>query len=355
MKKTGLITIAGLLMFLIFAAPASAVLTNIGQGDTVFLGEEGLTLTPSVFYSSGGVTDTQLAYFGSGANPVTAAPNYVITPDKSSFFVQPETFKDKQSAWYSYPNGSKNGHVAFYVSSPAIAMKLYAVRPGDSFDLTNGKIVKGEALDFRIDSNLYPIFTRSGVAAGDDGVDIKFQDEVGATLTALYDCTGSTVSIVNIHPTSSMFYLPSGTPACVWDTGNDAYKMGSYKVWAECNVNGMKDNLGSIMGETTTAPIPSLAAAVTPAPTPVPEETTATKTPTPEPATTAPTPVPTAVVTETATPLPVVTDTPVSTPAVTATSEGPADLPQTPVSAFMIVFGVFSALMLSYFSATKRI
>jgi hypothetical protein len=345
MKKSGLITITGLLLFLIFIAPASAVLTNIGQGDTVFLGEEGLTLTPSVFYSSGGVTDAQLAYFGSGANPATSAPNYVITPDKSSFYVDPNTFADKSSAWYSYPNGSKNGHVAFYVNSPSIGIKLYAVRPGDSFDLTNGKVVKGEALDFRIDSNLYPIFTRSGVAAGDDGVDIKFQDEVGATLTALYDCTGGIVSIVNIHPSSSMFYLPSGTPACVWDTGNDAYKMGSYKVWAECNVNGMMDNLGSVMGGTTTAPIPSLAAAATPTTTPVPEVTTAAKTPTPVPATTAPTPAPTAAVTETETPAPVVTETPVVTPAVTAESKGPADLPQTPLSLYTVIAGILAVFI----------
>lgn len=345
MKKPGLIVITGLLLFLIFTTPASAVLTNIGQGDTVFLGEEGLTLTPSVFYSSGGAADTQLAYFGSGANPATSAPNYVITPDKSSFYVDPNTFGDKSSAWYSYPNGSKNGHVAFYVNSPSLSVKLYAVRPGDSFDLTNGKVVKGEALDFRIDSNLYPIFSRSGVAPGDDGVDIKFQDEVGATLTALYDCTGAVVSIVNIHPTSSMFYLPSGTPQCVWDTGNDAYKMGSYKVWAECNVNGMKDNLGSVMGETTTAPIPSLAAAATSTPTPVPEKTTAAKTPTPVPATTSPTPAPTAAVTETETPAPVVTDTPVATPAVTATSKGPADLPQTPLSLFSVIFGLMAVFI----------
>ncbi|UUX91418.1 DUF3821 domain-containing protein [Methanoplanus endosymbiosus] len=343
MKKSGLITITGLILFLLFIAPASAVLTNIGQGDTVFLGEEGLTLTPSVFYSSGGVTDNQLAYFGSGANPATSAPSYMITPDKSSFYVDPNTFGDKQSAWYSYPNGSKNGHVAFYVNSPAIGIKLYAVRPGDSFDLTNGKVVKGEGLDFRIDSNLNPIFTRSGVAAGDDGVDIKFQDGVGATLTALYDCTGSIVSIVNIHPTSSMFYLPSGTPACVWDTGNDAYKMGSYKVWAECNVNGMKDNLGSITGETVTSPIPSLAAAAAPTSTPTPEETTATETPVP--ATTAPTTAPTAVVTETETPAPVVTETPVVTPAVTATSKGPADLPQTPLSMLTVISGILAVFI----------
>ncbi len=331
------------LVLAIASPPAAAVLTNIQKGETVFLGEQGLVLAGNVFYSSGGVTDDQLAYFA-GANPVTDSPEYVLTPTKTSFFVSPATFSDRTGQWHSYPNGSKNGHVAINVIRPSLDLRLWAFRPGGaSFDLTNGKIVKGEALDFRIDSNLYPIFQRTGVSAGDDGVDIKVQNQVGATLTALYDCTGAAVSIVNVHPDEQQFFLPAGAVACVWDTGNDHYRTGSYTIWAECNVNGMKDNLGSIQGQTVTPSLSSLKS------TPTPTTAAATASPTE-----APTKKPTAKPTKKPEVTPT-TSTPVQTqaaqtalvavsptPTVTASS-GPAELPQTGLSPGLIVVSVLFA------------
>lgn len=334
-------------------SPAAAVLTNIHNGDTVFLGEQGLVLASDVFYSSGGVYDDQLAYF-SGGDPKTDSPNYVITPEKNSFFVDPSTFSSRTGLWSSYPNGSKNSYGSINVMKPSLDLRLWAYRPGErSFDITNGKIVKGEALDFRIDSNLYPIFQRTGVTAGDGGVDIKVQNQVGATLTALTSCSGASVSIVNVHPTEQQFFLPSGSLACVWDTGNDQYKAGSYTVWAECNVNGMKDNLGAIEGETVTSPINSLKSTSTPTLT-VTATTTKTSTSTMTPTTT-----PTTTQVATSSPTPEFTEetavtsvqtemTRTSTATVTA---NPAELPQTPLPVVTILLSVvFAAVIIFLFS-----
>lgn len=329
---------------------ASAALNNIQKGNTVFLGEQGLVLANNVFYSSGGAYDEQLAYFA-GSNPAVDAPEYVITPTKNDFYVSPFTFSDRLGQWHSYPNGSKNGYVSIDVVRPSLDLRLWAFRAGGkSFDITNGKIVKGEALDFRIDSNLYPIFQRTGVVAGDDGVDIKVRNQVGATLTALIDCAGTTVSVVNVHPTTQQFFLPAGTVACVWDTGNDQYRTGSYTIWAECNVNGMKDNLGSVMGQTVTPTLSSLKSTPTPTAT---ATATATNAITVEP-TTEQTAEP--VVTETtSTPVPAETTpaltaekTAVLTPKVTSQ---PAELPQTPLSSItLLVSVILSTFILAVFS-----
>ncbi|WP_225353823.1 DUF3821 domain-containing protein [Methanolacinia petrolearia] len=340
---------------LAMVSPAAAVLTNIHEGDSVFLGEQGLVLASDVFYSSGGVSDDQLAYYG-GGNPATGTPDYVLTPSKNSFYVDPSVFSSRLGLWYSYPNGSKNSYASISVLQPSLDLRLWAYRSGgESFDITNGKIVKGEALDFRIDSNLYPIFQRAGVTSGDDGIDVKVRNQVGATLTALINCNGASVSIVNVHPTTQQYFLPSGTLTCVWDTGNSQYNAGSYTVWAECNVNGMKDNLGSIEGETITPTLSSLKSTSTPTPT----ATTSTKTATPTATkTNTPTPTSTLVVTQVATTsastpeetavTPVQTEKTQATTATTTPTET-----QSPMSSVTLIISVvFAAIMI--FMASKK-
>jgi len=319
-----------LLILFSIVSIAGATTTEIHKGDTVFVGEDGLHLNDDVFYGN----DTQIAYFGSGK--MTGVPAYVYKPSTSSFSVMASEFKDKQGAWYSYPEGAAVGHTALYVSYPSINLKLYAYRGDDSFDITNGKIVSGETLDFRIDSNLAPIFSRTGVTASDEGVDIVFTDNNGATLTSLYNCAGFSVPIVNLHPTTSSFYAPDGSLTCLWDTGNSAYRTGDYTIYAKVNVNNIYNNLGSIQGVTvsptlstktkteelsmginipTPTPAPSVSTSGSPssikttAPTVKP---TAKPTATPTPAATANTPAPTAAVTETPVPTPVPTQTPSS-------------------------------------------
>ncbi|MDD4127472.1 MAG: DUF3821 domain-containing protein, partial [Methanomicrobium sp.] len=142
--KIRLLIAITIIIFTAFAiSPANAALNQIHKGDTVFLGEEGLILNSDVFYTSGGVSDSQLAFYSSG-NPATAAPDYTITPSKNSFYVSSSDFNDREGIWYSYPNGSLNGYSSISVSYPSLGLKLYDYRPGgESFDITNGKIVAG--------------------------------------------------------------------------------------------------------------------------------------------------------------------------------------------------------------------
>ncbi|MBP2134253.1 hypothetical protein J2128_002219 [Methanomicrobium sp. W14] len=301
MKRKLFIVFFALICTAFILYPASAALNQINKGDTVFLGEQGLVLNSDVFYTSGNETDTQLAYYSSG-NPATDSPSYTITPDKNSFIVSQADFSGREGIWYSYPDGAKNGYSAINVVYPNIAMKIYSYRPGgESFDITGGKIVSGEMLDFRLDSNLYPIFSRDGATSSDGGIDIIVEDKDGATFSSLYNCQGTPVSIKGVQPENSAYFLPSGTLTCLWDTGNSLYSSGEYTIWAECDVNGILDNLGRITGATVSSPVGTvqesetldtgITQTQTPTPTPVvtpvsqitqtPKRTlTATKTPT---------------------------------------------------------------------------
>ncbi len=340
-----------LLILLSIVSIAGATTTEIHKGDTVFVGEDGLHLNDDVFYGN----DTKIAYFGSGKT--TGAPAYVDTPSKSSFSVMASTFKDRQGAWYSYPEGAEAGHVAFYVDYPSIDMRLYAYRGGDSFDITNGKIVSGETLDFRIDSNLAPIFSRTGVTSSDEGVDIVFTNNYGATLTSLYNCAGVPVSIVNLHPTTSSFFAPSGSLTCLWDTGNSAYKTGDYTIYAKVNVNNIYNNLGSIKGVTvsptlstktkteevsmgidTPAPTPTSSVSISGSPSSI-KTTAPTVKPTAKPTTATPTPTPT----QTAEPTAAVTETPAPTQAPTQTPSSPLGT-VTVMSALILGILAFAAI-----------
>ncbi len=347
MIKKIIFLVFGVLIIASAISPANAAINQIHKGDTVFIGEEGLVLNSDVFYSSGGVSDTQLAFYSSG-NPATTTPAYTTTPSAQSFYVSPSEFSERQGLWYSYPNGSLNGYQSIKVSYPSLALKLYAYRAGgESFDVTNGKIVAGEALDFRIDSNLYPIFMRQGVLAGDEGVDVKLKNTVGATLSSLYDCSGNAVKITGIHPTSSAFFVPSGTLTCVWDTGNSAYQTGSYTIWAECNANKLMDNLGKIPGATITNPIGTLQnketieAKFTDAP-----QHTASTTPASQ---ITQTPLKTAEKTQT----PAITETQATEIAPekteTASATPAQQLPKTPVSIFAVISGILIAIALAAF------
>ena len=87
-------------------------------------------------------------------------------------------------------------------------------------------------------------------AQTDGFINIKVKDESGATINKLYvgvqngpyTATSTSYNFVNIQP----YYFGSATGYWVTDAvdtnGQYAYPVGTYSVWAEANVNGMKDN-----------------------------------------------------------------------------------------------------------------
>jgi hypothetical protein len=90
-----------------------------------------------------------------------------------------------------------------------------------------------------IDTNLYTISQRGTPAR----ITIKVQPPGGGGYTALVNDAG-THSIENIQVSTSPF-----DTGALWDTGNSLYAPGTYTIWAECNVNHMKDNYG-VTGKT---------------------------------------------------------------------------------------------------------
>ena len=257
----------------ICAMPVGATVADVTQGSTVFVGEEGLVLQPGVLAAD----DTQVAWYPSGtAVTGTSVPDITVTVIPSSFAVTPVQFESRTGVWYSYPKGVAEAtpHVAFRVDQPEAKVKLWVYTSEGGKDGTEYKTIRGVKLGFRMETNLYPIFNRPGVSSGEPGIDIYVVAPGGFTYSALYDNAAPphSVSITEQHPQTSIAYVPIESGAtCVWDTGNSEYGAGEYAFYAYADVNGLKDVVGKISGDTFTL----LATATeSPGATPTPEEPT---------------------------------------------------------------------------------
>jgi PGF-CTERM protein len=84
----------------------------------------------------------------------------------------------------------------------------------------------------------------------DGYIDLKIKDESGTTLTQLINATGETIPLTKQFINGQPFYWPYNVNDGIsyWntnalDTNNQyAYPVGTYTVWAESKLNGMKDN-----------------------------------------------------------------------------------------------------------------
>jgi trimeric autotransporter adhesin len=196
-------------------------------GDTVFIGEYGLDLTAL------GVADgTTLGWFQAGSNVATSSPDdTLIVSSAANFNVVPGT---RAGAWYNLNN---NRALAINVKDPSLNVRVWDVQSNK--DVTGKTVTEGRLLSFRIDSNLDSVYSQRGTAAG---VTIKVRSPEGNVYSALIDNTGSLNSLVVPVTSSSMLVAGKGANASMWDTGNANYRTGEFKVWAESNLNGMKDN-----------------------------------------------------------------------------------------------------------------
>ncbi len=244
-KRIGLVMIACLALALL-VLPASAVVNVINQGDDVFIGEQGLNVANAT-------AGFNIAWFASGTNPNTDVPNSVITVgDATNFYIAPSNFVGKTGNWYRW-NGANQGQ-AFNVNDPNIALKIWD--QNSQKDVSGKAVPAGNIENFRIESNLYTIANRQGYNPATDGqITIKVKTSDGAVYTALYQTTTISTPLTKVNLNSQPFYWVSTaplvgaqTPYAGWNTGAldqlnaRIYKAGVYTCWAECNVNGMKDN-----------------------------------------------------------------------------------------------------------------
>jgi hypothetical protein len=232
----------GLLAIAVMTMPANAAINTIGAGNTVFIGEEGLNIAGAV------APNNQIAWFPSTAIGTSSVPEKIIdvTTIMTSFSISPSDFSSRTGNWYSWNAGSTAGTapVAFRVVDPSLDLKVEDATV--NVDVTGKWAPRYDELRFRIETNLYDMAQRAGVAGAP--VTIKVQSPGGAVFTELIDKLGTSHSLVEIPVGTTPF-----TTVNFWDTGNAIYKSGTYTVWAECNANQMKDNYNQ-PGKTSSVP-----------------------------------------------------------------------------------------------------
>jgi len=291
-------------LFLVFCPVSAAdAISTISAGNTVFIGEQGLDIRAAMD------GDSTLGWWASGAPIASASPDKTISvPNPGSFMVYKTDFQSYTGTWYRLKSASAANGTAFNVVDPYLDLKIEDTTV--STDVTNKWVPTDDELRFRIDTNLVQMIQRNSVSAVP--ITIKIRSPDGTLLNALVSKSGQTTSLVDYQVTTSPQYTGS-----LWGTSNRAmYPPGTYSVWAECNVNSMKDNYnqaGKTVSTTVTVlnqdqnPLIGNKGYVTNPTTSTPVVTTRTLTPT---ATTA------------VTTSPLLTT--VSTPVVTATAESPA-------------------------------
>ncbi|PWR69762.1 hypothetical protein DLD82_17035 [Methanospirillum stamsii] len=213
-----------LLFLALISVPCIGELTSIRAGGTVFLGEEGLDIT-----ASGVVDGDRIGWWAPGSS-VTSEPTDVVTissPD--SFYVSPSTFSGKEGLWYTWPGKIP----VFQVKQPKISIRVYDETA--DFDGTGKWIPRGDAISFRISSNVFEANSRGGSSGQ---ADVVLMSPEGAKYSSVSGPSGS-FSLEGIPLTSS---LTNTGP--VWSTGG--VDTGTWTVRAELSMNRIKDNLPDI-------------------------------------------------------------------------------------------------------------
>lgn len=317
--------------------PVLAAYNTIRPGETVFIGEQGLDVTMAM------EGDSQIGWWASAAAIGTSSPSGLIqVSNPTGFSISQNLFGSQTGVWYHLnPSGKANG-TAFIVADPQLDIIVEDTTV--NVDVTDKWVPTGDELRFRIDTNLYPISGRTGESS--TPITIRVQSPDGALFSSLISNSGVTTSIVNYPVVATPQYTDS-----IWGTGNrDTYPPGTYTIWAECNVNSMKDNYG-ITGKTISRKVsllnqdqnPLIRGTVT-----TTNPTQATSIPTKK-VTTISTPVPTTL-------LPTFTASPVisATPSVVYTTLIPPPLPTTTKSpGFEAVLAGF-ALIAGMIVCTKK-
>ncbi|MBN1166612.1 MAG: DUF3821 domain-containing protein [Methanospirillaceae archaeon] len=237
--------------------PAAASPNIISQGDTVFLGEEGLDISRAVPDPY-----THVAYFQPGTSPDRRNPTEILAiSNKQSWYISPVSFQDRTGTWYQYDIGSgRVGGVAFIVRRPTILLRLLS-NPMDS-DLTNRAISRDSAINFRIETNLNEVTERFGFNPGLDGyVSLSIRTPHGSTYSAVRNTDGSLLSLEYLSVDRNPWYLVEPKTYRGWnvaytDSSNTyLYPSGTYIIWPEIRLNNLADNYPGSVGNDKNNPV----------------------------------------------------------------------------------------------------
>jgi len=331
---TRLCLILSMVLCLLMILPVTAGYTQIYQGNTVFIGEQGLDITSAMG------NDTQIGWWASGAAIATSSPESrmpVTTP--SNFYVSPTTFGPYPGSWYRLNAQDKPDGVAFLVADPNLDIRVADTTV--NVDVTDKWVPRGDQVSFRIDTNLNQVFLRG--SSSSEGITIKVRSPDGGIYSALVDSSG------NAHPIENLVVsIPTYETGSIWDTGNSLYPTGTYSIWAECNVNRMKDNYG-VTGKTISEETSLLDQDQNP----LISVNVPTTSPTAQIATTSTTQKPVTLLTTVITTMPATAQTTVTVPAVT-TSLIPVETTPTKSSGFSTVLTLLSVCALTAVVILKK-
>lgn len=252
--------------FLISPVSSYIVGTTIDQGASVYLGEQGLNITHALNQGSphaGSIDDVPL-------NTTIGwwAPASVIDVDSptrtfdtsvvyQSFTVNPAVFAGYTGTWYVIDNstgftasGAANSMV-FNVIDPSIDLIIWDF--SSSSDVSGTSVPFGDFLGFRITTNHYNALDytyRSPISnsPSDGYIDIMVRNESGFVYTNLFNSSALPNSLLQ-HNVSFSPWTWGNAPSApfTWSTGvtsagQPVYLPGYYSVFAESNLNGMREN-----------------------------------------------------------------------------------------------------------------
>ncbi|HUH78424.1 MAG TPA: DUF3821 domain-containing protein [Methanoregula sp.] len=275
--------VIGLILFVIVAVlPVSAyyyaVSPTISQGATVYIGEQGLNITPALeqAQAQAGIGSTTIGWWASAAVITSVAPtkSIDISPSAGNFLVSSADFGGYAGTWFLVSSTGRaatyNGNpvIVFTVADPTLDIRIWDADM--NFDVTGSSTTQGENLTFRIDTNQFraldpitrsPVYNAIGNSqsalipfnTGDGYMDIRVKNETGATLSSLVNAAGASTPLTAQNVSSSGWFWASPAPFSVpgdvnWGTGarytdgSFIYPAGTYTVWAESLLNNMKAN-----------------------------------------------------------------------------------------------------------------
>jgi hypothetical protein len=240
----------------------------IEQGASVFIGEEGLNITHALNaaygYSDpdGYPAPATIGWWASGypGNPsFTPSVTINLTERYTDFLVSPADFEGYTGTWWAVVPGLAGSDqvrgVAFMVQDPSLDIKIYE---DSKNDVTDTSVPRGTRLQFNIETNMYPsvdyAYRNSGGIPYVYGyIDIKVKDSKGVIYTSLLN---DSIGTPNAGPNTILDNLVDTSPwtwgdafGYSWDTAalldtieQISYPAGTYTVWAESTLHGMKDN-----------------------------------------------------------------------------------------------------------------
>ncbi len=244
-KRLTIALIAFLALAMVVVLPAAAN-TVVPAGGTVFRGEEGIDI------SAGLPAAGTLAWFAPGSTPGIDAPSKTVSvANPANFYVDPSM---ETGAWYD--NAGLFAAAAILVADPAIDIQIRNA----ANDIINDKtIIRGEAINFRIVSNLDAFTARGAPSAAPSR--IRVTDPNGNVYTSLVSTAPGNPLIDLSAGAANPNTLIDNNPFVVeqnevapgqmfsWNTAAAAYSRGTYTIKVDCNANSMNDNY-DVVGKT---------------------------------------------------------------------------------------------------------